>query len=533
MHYWAYMAAFKRLAAYLLVFVVLFAGFQQTGLWHTIDYAVYRALYLSSGDEVKLHDKLLLIDLPYKADRNDPTEFRQRLADLLLQIASREPERPESVILDIVIRSDDRGLKELEDAIKKLKHVPVYAAFDPEAGAREAPRVAQPWDLHAQDFYVNVLKGYGHTLLDLFDGVLSYEMELQVPNSSPIWALPAQVASDRGAYARPPPGKYVLRVGNEAEFKRHGVAFVHGNGTSGGKFFPSREDTHAELTPSLDRKIVIVGSVKEDVDEQLPQAGPKLVAWALSNELTKDANNRQPLVSPALVFGQILFLALFTVFVFALLFKYVKRLQTRPLIIACLSIGVSTLGLATTAAALLILDRVTPVGLALFAIVLSGILAWRFALKFLVMGVAEGSGKYDVFISYSHGHSDWVVKNVYEPLNATRKSDGSELSIFFDTAKIGLGEAFTAKYMWAIVDSRVFIPIFSEEYYKKNHCRNEMDVAYKRSIERRIVIVPVSLGAEAVPEIYSHLNYVDARANPQFIEDVKKTLLAPESVATA
>ena len=89
----------------------------------------------------------------------------------------------------------------------------------------------------------------------------------------------------------------------------------------------------------------------------------------------------------------------------------------------------------------------------------------------------------------------------------------------------GLGEAFTTRYMWAIVDSRFFIPIFSDDYYGRKHTRNEMDMAYKRFVEKKIVILPVALTAQPVPEIYSHLNYVDAQANPQFIEDIQKSLL--------
>jgi TIR domain len=183
----------------------------------------------------------------------------------------------------------------------------------------------------------------------------------------------------------------------------------------------------------------------------------------------------------------------------------------------------------------LTLKYVTPVGLTLFAIVLAGILAWRFALKFLMTCVAEGSAKYDAFISYSRKNSEWVVKNVYEPLKAMRKADGSELAVFFDRTEIGLGEVFTTKYMCAIVDSRCFIPIFSDDYYAKNHTRNEMDVAYKRSVEKKIVILPVARSAQRVPEIYSHLNFVDALANPLFIEEIRKALLvalASSSVAS-
>jgi len=183
--------------------------------------------------------------------------------------------------------------------------------------------------------------------------------------------------------------------------------------------------------------------------------------------------------------------------------------------------------MATSALAL---KYVVPVGLTLFTIGLTGILAWHFALMFLVTGVAEGSGKYDAFISYSREHGDWVVKHVYEPLKAMRKADGSELAIFFDRAAIGPGEAFTSKYMWAIVDSRFFIPVFSDDYYGKNHTRNEMDLAYKRSVDKKIVILPIARTSSPVPEIYSHLNYLDASANPGFMEEIGRAILAtPDS----
>ncbi len=533
------MTTFKRLSAYLLVFVILLAGFVTTGLWHDLDYVVYRTLYLDTSRSVQLADNILLVDLPYRAnDRdNDPTEYRRRLADLLRVIAARERDRPQAVVLDIWFSNDGRGLPELKEAIERLRNrasgnVDVYASFNPYAeGKKDA---GQLWKEHAQDLYRSVLKGYGHTSLALTMGVLSYEPELQIPGEGGtteyIWALPIKVAIDLGRLDEPASGEaVVLPVGSEEAMGHHTVAFIHaGNGTAGGTFVASRAST-TPVMPNLDRKIVLIGSVVEDRYKDAPQAGPNLIAWALNDQLKGDGNARRPLNNPALVLGQILFFALFTVLVFALLFKYLTRLQTRPVLMACLAVGASVAMLGLVAAAALTLKYVTPVGLTLFAIVLTGILAWRFALKFLVTGVAEGSGKYDAFISYSRQHGEWVVKNVYEPLKTMRKADGSQLAVFFDRTEIGLGEAFTARYMWAIVDSRFFIPVFSDDYYARNHTRNEMDVAYKRSVEKKIVILPVACAARAVPEIYSHLNYVDAQANPRFIEDLRRVLLGLQS----
>jgi hypothetical protein len=529
----------KRLGAYLLVFVILLAGFVATGLWRSLDFLVYRTFYFADSANVRLAENILVIDLPYRSnDDNDPTEYRLRLADLLERIAAGEAERPLAVVLDLWISNDSRGLAELTDAVRRLRErrqgrIDVYAAFNPEAEGKQD--AAQLWKEHAQDLYRSVLTGYGHTRLELTMGVLSYRPELLIPASSGttelMWALPTKVAIDMGRMDPPASGEtVVLPVGGEQEIGRQTVAFMHSEkNTANGTFLRSRAtDTVSApaVDATLDKKIVLIGSVAEDRYRNAPQAGPNLIAWALSDQLKSASQARRPLNNPALVLGQVIFFALFTVLVFALVFKYLARWQTKPLLIALLSVSVSVATLAMAGAAALTLEYVTPVGLTLFAIVLTGILAWHFALKFLVTGVAEGSGRYDAFISYSRRHSDWVVKNVYEPLKAMRKPDGSELAIFFDRAEIGLGEAFTAKYMWAIVDSRFFIPVFSDDYYAKNHTRNEMDMAYKRSVEKKIVILPVAYAAQRVPEIYSHLNYVDAQANPLFIEDIQKVLFA-------
>ena len=529
------MTTLKRLSSYLLVFVILLAGFVATDLWRYLDYFVYRTLYLESAKHIQLAENILLIDLPYRSNDgdNDPTEYRRRLADLLGVIAGSEGERPQAVILDVWISNDARGLPDLANAITRLRErrggpVDVYASFNPDADGRQTAE--QLWKEHAQDLYRSVLTGYGHTLLNLSMGVLSYAPELQIPGAAGttdlIWALPTKVAIDLARSDAPPSGEaVVLPVGSEEQMAHQTVAFVHaGSNTSNGTFYTSRAAT-APTVPNLDKKIILVGSVAEDRYQGAPQAGPNLVAWALNDQLKGDRHARQPLNNPALVLVQTLFFALFTALVFALLFKYLRRWQTMPALMAGLSVGISLAALAVVGAAALTLNYVTPVGLTLFAIVLAGVLAWRFALKFLTTGVAEGSAKYDAFISYSRQHSEWVVKNVYEPLKAMRKADGSELAVFFDRTEIGLGEAFTSKYMWAIVDSRFFIAIFSDDYYARNHTRNEMDMAYKRSVEKKIVILPVAHTVQAVPEIYAHLNFVDAQANPRFIEEIRKALL--------
>jgi hypothetical protein len=78
--------------------------------------------------------------------------------------------------------------------------------------------------------------------------------------------------------------------------------------------------------------------------------------------------------------------------------------------------------------------------------------------------------------------------------------------------------------MWGIVDSKVFIPIMSEEYYNKNHCKNEMDLAYKRSVEKLIDIMPVVFTFKCVPPIYTHIKFFDINEEPDYMAKIKEEL---------
>ena len=276
----------------------------------------------------------------------------------------------------------------------------------------------------------------------------------------------------------------------------------------------------------MDKKILVVGDPNNDIiaagGDIVP--GPYVLTWAISDLLDENVRLNLPIENLYVVIGQMFFFAFFVVLIFALIYKYVKLLQTKPVIIAILSFLTGILFLFIYYKLILTFKSVIPVGQTVAAMLVSAGLSWRFAYKFLVTGVAEGAQKYDVFISYSRSQSDWVVKNVYEPLAAYRKPDGDKLNIFFDKKSIGIGEAFTSKYMWAIVDSKLFVPVVSDDYYGKNHCRNELDLAVNRNVEKKLTINMVAFNFEAVPEPYRTYNFLDINANPGFIESIKEGL---------
>jgi hypothetical protein len=528
------MPTLKRLSAHLMFFVVLMAAFAAlTGVWHRLDYAVYRRWYLPK--HVPFSADIMVVDLPRfreSADHADPSDFRLRLADLLGNLAARKP-HPDAVALDVVFSNDGRGLPALTAAVDSLttNEVAVYAVVDPKepSGGGALLPWKTIWEDQAAGLYQEHLSGYGHTQINSpYMGVLSYDTQLalELPDGSrmSLLALPLKVVADRNRTALPAARSLVLPLADSAELAAHTYRFEHAAGaTSGGRLARGSDTT----SPALGGAIVVVGSFAADAPGAVSVAGPMVVASAISAQLT-GGGALQPIDHPGLLLLQILVFGALTAAAFALLFEYLKRLQTHPVLTAVLSAIIALAGLAGTAAAGRLLGFATPVGLPLFAIGLAALLAWHFALKFLVTGLAEGSGKYDVFISYSRQQGDWVVANVLEPLKAMRKSDGSPLAIYFDKESISIGEAFTTKYMWAIVDSTFFLPVFSPEYYGKMHCSNEMDLAYKRAMDKRVALLPVATTLAAVPAIYSHLNIAIADQNAAFFEGIRKRLLQPD-----
>ncbi|MFD2822262.1 toll/interleukin-1 receptor domain-containing protein [Lacinutrix iliipiscaria] len=521
------MATISRLGVYLLIFlvsIILIASI--TNFWKSLDYYVYKTFYLDDTSSVVLKEKMSLIDLPYHAEDSetfDKGNYRKRLINLLDTIGAQYDanKRPKAVILDIFFTNDKEELEPLDLALKRLKTkgVKVYGVYD--MRDYEKKYFENHDAKQARQFYENYFEGFRlHTEFQERLGVLSYSSELKFPTESGgyqfVEALTVKVARDILDESTPLESRdYILPIGTKSNVDAHTITFKHEPGQIGGGTFSK--------PLNMNDQILIVGSLEEDQLVPINQTGTHLVTWALLDQLNHNQLAKQPLDSIPVIIGLIIFFGLFTVLVFALLFKYVKSLQTKPLVIAILSFVISSVLLMLLGLGILATGKVLPVGLTLISILVAAVLAWRFAYKFLVTGVAEGSEKNDVFISYSHGNSEWVKKNVLEPLESAT-INGKKLKIFFDEKSIGIGEPFTAKYMWEIVDSKVFIPIISEEYYGKNHCKNEMDLAVKRSVEELIRLMPIVFSYDCVPEAFQHINFTDITVNPNFIEAIKEEL---------
>jgi len=528
---------FRKLFAYLLTFLLVLVLFLAlTDFWKKADFEYFKSVYLSHQkiEEDQLANDIRIVDLPKVGI--DPIAYRRRVVQFLQTMDTLMEAKkisPKAIVLDISFsrEEDTIELQNLYQALEilKKKKVKLYAVYSLKRWGDD-PNLSFDENDYEQAYilYDELFEGGRlHAGFRLENNLITYESQIVIKNAFGkdvvIPALVTKAAKDlKGGQLSNPTmlEKFVAPFNPDEE---EIISQTH-------RFIISENDKdQVRIEPELSQEediIILVGALASDL---LPNSGnipgTYALAWALNEQrLGDDSLAKQPLDSIAIIIGQTLFFAFLTVFIFALLFKYVRRLQTKPKILAVLSFLLGSALLFVYGAVILYTDYVIPVGLTLVAILIAAVLSWRFAHKFLVTGIAEGSQKWDVFISYSHGNSEWVKKNVYLPLQEFRKPNGDKLTIFFDEKSIGVGEAFTAKYMWGIVDSKIFIPVISEEYYGKNHCKNEMDLAYKRHVEKLIDLLPIVFSYEAVPQIYQHINFLDTSKNPNFMEKVQSTI---------
>lgn len=528
----------RRLAIYLITFFVLLTlSLTLTSFWKQWDAYLYGKLYLDAeAYQNNLSDQIAVVHIEKPdLDSKDASlkQFRDKIIAFLNTVSARRAtnENPKAILLDISFSKDTIQLKALQQAVQQLtdKNEKVYGVYSLKDYFNQSPIFQSNDAGQAKVLYDSVFTGGRlHSGFVVHDGLISYPSDIYLQtgfrDSVQIESIIKRVNLDQqGAKINPEFEQLVSPLGPIEAMRKQTYNFeIADGGTMAGSFSPAL---------NIDDKFVLVGDLKNDYQKDIETPRTYFMAWALNEKLVDQKMVKQPMNNLVIIIGQTLFFSFFTVLVFSLLFKYITPLKTKPKTVGVLAFTISLIFFVLYGKLIYSFDKIIPIGLTLLGMLIAVLLTWRFAYKFLVTGVAEGAEKYDVFISYSHGNSEWVKKNVYEPLKTFKKKNGENFDIFFDEKSIGVGEAFTSKYMWGIVDSKVFIPIISEEYYKKNHCINEMDLAYKRSVEKELKIFPIVFSFNCVPPIYTHINFLDITVNPEFMDAIRERLLKLEDGA--
>jgi hypothetical protein len=542
----------NRLFFYLTGFVIVltFTAFLTDKFLRDIDFNVYKALYFNSEYNDFNSNNILVIDLP-ELNGEKPINYRNRigkLLDTISQISARfeSVDRPE-VILDFAF--DENGEEDLSliEAIKSLKknNIEVYGVYDvveKNDGFYDIDEnvIVYDWikneNNRDSELYNNFSKGRLHTMVDIHDsGIIWYDSYLTFKDSInnsriKVTALPLQVSNPKSNYKRNSVATYILPYGNQENLKTLTWTFKVNN-VDENPVNHRLINNHSAKDFSIKNKYIVIGDLENDkvkINDQTTIPGPYLLSWALLDQLEGNKLAKQPInnmwIQFLIALSCIVFIALF----FDWIFKRVKKLQTQPMLLAIISFfaGLVILILITY---VMPGNKIIRLGFPILSMFLVTIFIWQYKKKFIKQGVIDGGETYDLFISYSRKQGKWVKKNLYLPLKAFKNSEDKKINIFFDEESIPPGEQFQDFYKEAILNSKIFLPVFSEDYFKSNHCTEEIKFAELRKTETRNTetnfrIYPITFNFDIVPKKHTDINIVDIDDQNTFLKGLKEAL---------
>jgi TIR domain len=127
--------------------------------------------------------------------------------------------------------------------------------------------------------------------------------------------------------------------------------------------------------------------------------------------------------------------------------------------------------------------------------------------------MTASNAAWDIFISYAREDSEWVRKNLYDPLLRCHTADGKRPRIFFDVGAegIAIGQNFMTALVNAISKSKKFVPVYSSNYFKKEMCQFELGKAHQldpwgNSAKLNPILIDPA-AEEQVPLTVNHINY--------------------------
>jgi hypothetical protein len=102
----------------------------------------------------------------------------------------------------------------------------------------------------------------------------------------------------------------------------------------------------------------------------------------------------------------------------------------------------------------------------------------------------------DVFISYSRTCAEWVENQIAKPLARARGGN----MVFFDKHRLNAGMGWLTTLADAVMNCRLFLPIYCPAYFRSDFCQWELQLAMTRDpTGRKRIIAPVMLEPTELP----------------------------------
>jgi len=531
-----------RLLVYLVGFVLLLSisAIIFDDKLRNIDLYTYKALYFNSDYNDFNSNQISIIDLP-PISKEKPTDYRKRIVELLdtiyqLSMTLNPGERP-NIILDFAFMENGEEDSDFIETINKLKAdvINVYGVYDVVVS-----NDGLNWQMNENnrdvELYDKFSKGRLHTRVNVnctgiiwYDSYLKFEDSINNSNKL-ITALPLKVVKPKEIFTNKDVQTFVLPYGSQENLKAHTWIYkpVKDSTNVTNKLLPIK---NSDNEFDVRNQYIIIGDFINDkvtINEETIIPGSYLVAWAIFGQINNELS-KQPINNPLLQFIIVLFGVGVILLVFNFIFKQFKKLQTKLILIAAISFLFGLIVLFIIVYFFTPENKIIRPSFPALSMFLTSIFIWQYKKIYIKRGLIEGNKTYDVFISYSRSQTKWVKNNLYNSLKGFRNSEDKKINIFFDEESIPEGELFHSYYRDAIINSKLFLPIFSEDYFNKNHCMEELKLALFRVTETKgsdneLKIYPLAFNIDKVPAQYRDRNITLIDDENTFMKKLKETL---------
>jgi len=506
--------------------LALFLAFGLLPELHAFDMAL--ASWLQGGSKTPLSPAIVLVDVP---KGKDIVEFRQRLGQLLCELAADPDNRPRCVALDLWFDADIPGIEPVARGVAALQGAgcPVHGVLNVQ---EENGQLAQDDTRRVHLGLYERMDSVGHNLIARGPSGPYYQASL--PSGRVAMAL------NLAGSGPVPEGRRLIHMGPPLELAPSDQVLGFDPQVPG---HFRRFGAGPAAPPVWTGRIVLVGRLSDDRSPYRDRSGPEVVAWAINDQVSPQAVGKV-LDSPALHGGLALAMPAFGLLVFLGLLRFLHAWRLKPWRIAALAglvallLPIGTI-LVLRAADLHYSQVLLPA--ALTALVL-GLAARR---RSALAGASERQRQdrlipehlaYDIFLSYRRTHAPWVEAELLPLLKPLRHPDGTPLRVFWDNQDLHSGN-YNRQLEWAIHESRIFMPLLTPDYFDpdKPYCYWEMTTAYDRvptGAMRMILLFhdgydPALHGHRAFPALAAQHGHITSA--PAFASKLLADLLAVDA----
>lgn len=509
----------QRYGKYAVVYACIVVALALLPFWKIADLTIFD-LVVGIADSSNAADEVVAIDLD--APRG---LVRQRLIAVLAKLAGLSPK---AVVVDVALTVPplpDELLAKLEAV--RASNIDVYAALTPFDHSDTLAGAGLDYDLYANG---NAFSHFGHAVLStplapMFKDRMVGYYPAQVPislNDQPgqsgstqadnlVSAIALAIADAGEPQDQPTTRDIFFWTG-----PRDSLTILHAG------------NPRAIAGNGVDGKLVVIGNPLSEVGAKSARSQLELLSWAIAERLP---NNPIPFFNIAVMWLLIILFSAVAVLTFVPTWRAVKT-KAFALTVSCVVAFIASFALLVlfdlvlfklniiyTEVTLVVIGIVTGIGVSLIWS-LETIRHERFLV--LLRSAANVVEHFDIFISYARTpeNSAWVESHLVAPLMQAKCADGRQLRVFFDRSSIAAGMDWYQRLVDGIEGSRYFVPVYSDGYFNRYYCRDEIELAILRRNEQADFIRPLSRLSKPPPGKYRKIEYRDARQASTFIDDL-------------